>query len=215
MQAKERSIMDLYSWITLLAIGLASNLDNAGVGIAYGARRIRIPWYSNLAIAIISCLGTLLAGLFGNLISLWIRPWVAQLIGTVVIVTVGIWVLLQAFKEKEKSSSSNHPTPSTGHFTRLLRNPEEADRDSSQSISLGESMILGIALAMNALAGGFHAGVSELNIGLTSLSVGLFSYLLLAASSWFGEKYAAEKLGSRATIVSGLLLILIGFSQLG
>lgn len=204
--------MSLYSWVAVIIIGIASNLDNAGVGIAYGARKIRIPWQSNLAIAIISFTGTLLSGLFGNLLSLWISPWMGQVIGTIVIVGVGIWVLMQAFQESEPLQDL--PSPNNGNFARLLRNPEEADRDSSKSISLGESVLLGTALAMNALAGGFHAGVTELNIWYTSLSVGLFSYLLLATSSWFGEKYAAQKLGNRATIISGLLLILIGLGQL-
>ncbi|MNY78329.1 manganese efflux pump MntP [compost metagenome] len=67
---------------------------------------------------------------------------------------------------------------------------------------------------MNALAGGFNAGITNLNVWLTSLSVGFFSFVLLALSSLFGERYAAEKLGNRATVVSGLLLIVIGIHQM-
>ncbi|GGA27411.1 sporulation membrane protein YtaF [Paenibacillus physcomitrellae] len=203
--------MSSYHLLAILAIGLASNLDNAGVGIAYGVRKIRIPWYSNLAVAFISFLGTLLSGAFGSLLALWIHPWIGHAVGSVVIIAVGIWVLLQSSKEAQIQEI---PPPSAGHFSRLLRNPEEADKDSSKSISLSEAMILGTALAMNALAGGFNAGVTELNIWLTSLSVGIFSYLLFALSAWFGEKYAAEKLGSRATIISGVLLIVIGLGQM-
>ncbi|MNI12659.1 manganese efflux pump MntP [compost metagenome] len=209
---KGANLMNTYSLMAVLAIGLASNLDNAGVGIAYGVQKIRIPWYSNLAIAIISFLATLVSGLFGSLISIWMEPWIGQVVGTVVIVAVGIWVLLQPFRQK-----SSRPEPEGGNgsnFTRLLSNPEEADRDSSQSISLAESLLLGIALAMNALAGGFNAGITHLNVWLTSLSVGFFSFGLLALCSLFGERYAAEKLGNRATVVSGLLLIVIGIHQM-
>lgn len=200
-----------YNWLAVLAIGLASNLDNAGVGIAYGVRKIRIPWYSNLTVAFISTLGTLLFGLFGSIIAQSISPWISHAIGSAVIIAVGVWVLLQAYKETD---SPDIVPENTGHFSRLLRNPEEADRDSSKSISFSESILLGAALAMNAFAGGFNAGVTNLNIWLTSLSVGVFSYILFALSSWFGEKYAAEKLGSRATVISGILLILIGLGQL-
>lgn len=202
--------MNSYSLLAIIVIGLASNLDNAGVGVAYGVRKIRIPWFSNLAIAIISFLATLLSGLFGNWISIWVHPWIGQLIGTIVIVSVGVWVLLQPFVEKKHAASDYDTNP----VTRLLRNPEEADKDSSKSISLGESILLGIALAMNALAGGFNAGITHLNIWYTSLSVGIFSYVLLALFAGFGEKYAAEKLGNRATIISGLLLIIIGINQM-
>ncbi|MNI45227.1 hypothetical protein D3C73_996460 [compost metagenome] len=202
--------MSSYNLLAVVVIGLASNLDNAGVGIAYGVRKIRIPWYSNLAIAIISFLATLLSGLFGNWLAFWIHPWIGQLIGTIVIVSVGVWVLLQPFVEKKAASFDQESNP----VTRLLRNPEEADKDSSKSISLGESILLGIALAMNALAGGFNAGITHLNIWYTSLSVGVFSFILLAICAEFGEKYAAEKLGNRATIISGLLLILLGIHQM-
>ncbi|WP_334073505.1 MULTISPECIES: sporulation membrane protein YtaF [Paenibacillus] len=202
--------MNMYSLWAVIAIGLASNLDNAGVGIAYGVRKIHIPWYSNLAIAVISFLATLLSGLFGNWMTLWVHPGIGQWVGTIVIVTVGVWVLLQPFVEKKAVPQDEEPPI----LTRLLRNPEEADRDSSKSLSIGESVLLGVALAMNALAGGFNAGITHLNVFYTSLSVGLFSFILLAVCSGFGEKYAAEKLGNRATVISGLLLIFIGIHQI-
>ncbi|MNJ60579.1 hypothetical protein D3C77_563220 [compost metagenome] len=118
--------------------------------------------------------------------------------------------MLQPYVEKKSIPEATN----TNSFARLLQNPEEADKDSSKSISLGESLLLGIALAMNALAGGFNAGITQLNIWYTSLSVGIFSFILLALCAGFGEKFAAEKLGNRATVISGLLLIFIGFRQM-
>lgn len=94
--------MSSYSLLAIIAIGVASNLDNAGVGIAYGVRKIHIPWYSNLTIAFISFLATLVSGLFGNLISTWMPPWIGQLIGTIVIIGVGVWVLVQPYVEKSR-----------------------------------------------------------------------------------------------------------------
>ncbi|GJM75500.1 hypothetical protein HMSSN036_77160 [Paenibacillus macerans] len=94
--------MDSYGLWAVIAIGLASNLDNAGVGIAYGVRKIHIPWYSNLAISFISFLATLVSGLFGSWLSLWFHPWIGQILGTLVIVGVGVWVLLQPFIEKNR-----------------------------------------------------------------------------------------------------------------
>ena len=38
----------------LVLIGISANLDNLGVGIAYGVRRINIPPLSNLIIAVIA-----------------------------------------------------------------------------------------------------------------------------------------------------------------
>lgn len=50
---------------SIFLIGIASNLDNAGVGIAYGIRKIRISWLNNFIIAFFGFLFTLLAGFLG------------------------------------------------------------------------------------------------------------------------------------------------------
>jgi putative sporulation protein YtaF len=199
------------SLLAILAIGVASNLDNAGVGIAYGVRKIKIPWYSNMMIALISLLATGIAGFAGHVISKVITPLAANLMGTFVMITVGIWVMIQPYRKTKPAQPSKQLI---GFMTRLLQKPEEADFDQSSTISLTESMFLGIALALNALAGGFDAGVTTLNIWGTALSVGLFSYLLLWLAAYLGERYAAERLGDKAAIVAGIMLILVGIHQI-
>lgn len=202
--------MHLVGLTSIVAIGIASNLDNAGVGIAYGVRRIHIPWVQNLVITVISFVATLFAGLFGHFITTWVSRSVGTWIGTIVIVAVGVWVLSQPF-------IAHRPRPEKergGFITAILRNPEEADRNRNQAIGLGESFILGIALAMNALAGGFDAGITKLDVLWTSVSVGLFSFILLGLAAFAGERYAAERLGEKATIAAGILLILVGIHQM-
>lgn len=202
--------MDFYSILLVIGIGLASNLDNAGVGIAYGVRKIQISGLANLMIAVISVIATLIGGALGGLVSNWITPFMAHLIGTIVIVGVGIWVMCQPFLEKKtKKREAN-----SNLVTQILRSPEEADRDQSKTISIGEAVLLGTALSMNALAGGFDAGITRLNLFATAISVGVLSYILMAVCSYIGSRYAADKLGDRATILSGLLLILIGLHQI-
>jgi putative sporulation protein YtaF len=202
--------MDLNSLLAIIVIGIASNLDNAGVGVAYGVRKIHISWFPNFIIAFISFIATLLAGLFGKWVTLWITPLMGNLIGTIVIISIGIWVLCQPFIDKK----SHQQKSKRNVITRILRDPEEADIDQSKTIGYGESILLGIALAMNALAGGFDAGVTNLSVLATSISVGLFSFLLLGLCTYIGEKYAAEKLGKQATVVAGILLILVGIHQM-
>ena len=50
----------------LLIIGLASNLDNLAVGVAYGLRQIVIPPQSNFTIVIIAFVFSTLAVLGGT-----------------------------------------------------------------------------------------------------------------------------------------------------
>lgn len=202
--------MDLYTLWLVIAIGIASNLDNAGVGIAYGVRRIVISRAANFVIAIASAVATFLGGAIGNIIAQWVSVFTAHLIGTVVMVGVGVWVLCQPFIEKRTAKRALN----THLVTQILRSPEEADRDHSQSINSKEALLLGVALSMNALAGGFDAGIIGVPVFATAMVVGTFSYVLMAACTFIGRKYAADRLGDHATVLSGLILIMIGLQQI-
>ena len=59
--------MHLSHLLTILLLALSCNLDNVGVGIAYGARGIGIPLASNLLIALITAAGTGLCIVFVQL----------------------------------------------------------------------------------------------------------------------------------------------------
>lgn len=202
--------MDLNSMWIILGIGLASNLDNAGVGIAYGVRRIHISFWANVTIAIISIVATIVGGTIGGIASLWLSPLLAHSIGTAVLVSVGVWVIYQPFLAQRTQKKA--PPPNT--VTQILRTPERADVDRSQSISIAEAVLLGVALSMNALAGGFDAGITQTNLIATAIVVGALSFVLMAVCSYVGARFTAKRLGDRATILSGLLLILIGIFQL-
>ena len=191
------------------AISVASNLDNAGVGIAYGVRGVKISGTANGLIALISGVATLLAGVAGNLIIQYIPSNIATYIGGAVMILVGLWVLTEPFRNRLKRGIGDDIV-----FTRILRDPMIADFDSSKHISMGEAAILGIALALNALAGGFDAGVVHIPVWMTAVGVAIFSYLLLGISAYVGRRYAAERLGSKATVIAGILLLLIGIHQI-
>lgn len=196
--------------LTVIAIAIASNLDNAGVGIAYGVRKIRFSWLSNLIISLISGLATLSAGGVGTLATRYLPPHFASIIGALVMIAVGIWVLLEPWRERRHQRSQ----PEGENVVRkILRDPTYADFDNSQTISLKESLVLGVALALNALAGGFDAGAVHIGVGWTALAVMIASMLLLAISDYLGRRYASRLFGERATYVAGILLILIGVFQ--
>ncbi|WP_027417631.1 manganese efflux pump [Aneurinibacillus terranovensis] len=202
--------MDLHSLIAILAIGVASNLDNAGAGIAYGVRKVCIPWFANFIIALMGFLLALIGGIFGKWLALWTTPFLGNLIGMIVLSSIGIWVLCQPFltppSEQTKSNSNS--------FLRILRNPEEANLDGSKTISFTEAIILGIALSVNNLAGGFDAGITHLNVWATSFIYGVLSYLCVGLCTYLGSRFVADKLGKQATVVAGILLILVGLHQM-
>lgn len=77
-----------------------------------------------------------------------------------------------------------------------------------------EAIILGVALSINNLAGGFDAGITHMNIWAASIISGLFSYLSVGFCAYLGSRFAAEKAGQHSSVFAGILLILIGLHQI-
>ncbi|MCJ8011342.1 sporulation membrane protein YtaF [Paenibacillus sp. KQZ6P-2] len=196
-------------WLSSISIALASNLDNAGVGAAYGVRKIRIPFLASTVIAFMGFLLTLIGGIFGKVIALWMPPLICNIIGMIILVAIGLWVMLQPFLQ-EKEVKRENPQ---GLIKDILKNPETADFNQSKTVDFKESVILGIALSINNLAGGFDAGITHINIWETSIFSGVFSYLCIGICSLLGRKIAGERLEKSASWIAGIILIAIGLHQ--
>ncbi|MBP2643643.1 MAG: sporulation protein YtaF [Firmicutes bacterium] len=202
-----------------LVFALAANLDNLGVGIAYGINKIKIPPLANLTIAVISFSAAWLSATVGQAMSLYcLNPEFANLLGAILLCIVGLWVIFQPIitackmnrpMEKLASSPRRYVGP-----TEILRCPENADMDNSRDVSYWEAVLLGLALSINALAGGFDAGTIGISALFEAALIGLVSLLTISAGCFFGKKYASDQLGKYATVVSGSLLIMISMHQL-
>lgn len=153
---------------------------------------------------------TLLAGFFGNWIALFISEFTANLIGAIVLGIIGLFILCQPFLSQQDTLGSKDGSVLMG----ILRDPEKADFDGSKTISFSEAIVLGVALSINNIAGGFDAGVINLNLWLTACISGIFSFICISGFTYVGKRFLAEYLGKWATIIAGVLLILIGIDQL-
>lgn len=202
-----------------ILIAIAANLDNLGVGIAYGVLKIKISHMVNLIIAVISFIATWLSAKAGEAISLYLSPKTAVIIGAALLCGVGIWVISQPIITAYKT---NQPIVDLQIFNtriymgpaEILRYPERIDLDNSKDIGYWEAVLLGIALSINAFAGGLYAGTTGISSLLQASLVGIISLFTIAIGCYFGKKYAADLLGKYATIISGTLLIVIGVHQL-
>jgi putative Mn2+ efflux pump MntP len=81
--------------LTAFLIALSCNLDNVGVGISYGTRRIRLPLATNLYIALLTAAGTYLAMVLGQQVFRFFSPSCGAVLGGGILVAMGVWVLLQ------------------------------------------------------------------------------------------------------------------------
>lgn len=195
--------------VTAFLISVAANLDNGGVGVAYGLRKIKIPIVPNLLIALLASAGTGAFGLLGERVGIILSLGLDNGIGALVIIGVGLWVLAGG-----RGAASSGSAPPRAGAPSVFQDPSSADRDRSGDISTREALLLGVALGVNAWAGGLGAGLLKIPLAPVVLLTGLMSLALLALGQSLGSQVATRWLGPRATVVAGLLLIGIGIHQL-
>ena len=113
-------------FISLLVLAFAVSLDGFGVGAMYGLRKIRLPLY---AVGIISlCTGAVvfLSMKLGQFALQWISASVAQTIGALILVGIGIWAIYQIVANKEQE-------PKSEPQRQLEQEPMKPGRDSMAS----------------------------------------------------------------------------------
>jgi putative sporulation protein YtaF len=208
-------------WVPALLLALSSNLDNVGVGVAYGIRRVRVPFASNLVIALITGTGTLASMLAGQTIGDFLEPRVAGLAGGSLLIGLGGWVVFQeshAVPQREavgrvEISGGIRETSLASRVLAVLDNPFSADQDFSRHIDRREALLLGFALSLNNVVNGVAAGIAGLDPMLVTILVCIFSVLTIWIGMSAGIRFGSRAAGRSTGVVSGLLLIFIGVYQ--
>jgi putative sporulation protein YtaF len=215
--------MHISQLLTILLLAISCNLDNVGVGIAYGSRGIGIPLASNLLIALITAAGTGLCIVFGQQIFQVLPGEVGVLLGAVLLIGMGVWVIRQEVGGRScQGQKVQPPAPANGldqkswlrRLLLILQHPVLADQDSSGYIDLKESLLLSMALMLNNIPNGVGAGLLGLSTLLTTLMVGALSILTFWVGIGLGRSLGVRWLGRHAGTVSGLLLIVIGLAEI-
>jgi putative sporulation protein YtaF len=198
--------------ISSLLFSFSANIDNLAVGIAYGIKNLKIQLSKSFIIAFMSCLGTLVSMSFGKLLTHIMPIHTANLLGSIILISFGIWSIWITLKEKQDNLPENNHTVLS--YEELLNSPEKADVDKSGYIDFKESLTLGFALAVNNMGMGIGASITGLNVIITSLLTFLFSLIFLSAGCYFGKKYLSGIMGKFAGILSGVIILLLGLYEM-
>jgi putative sporulation protein YtaF len=196
--------------LSIFLIGIAANIDNLGISVSYGIRTTRIPFVSNLMIAIASMICAFLSIIAGKLISHFISINLANFIGGLIIFSLGIKCMVDSFSKRNPP----HAAKDVSRFKRVLSNPDSADVNNDHIISIKESVMLGFALAINCLAMGLGAGITGVSPVLTTLSIGFFSLLFIWCGEKLGYMICNKDIGKYSALFAGILLVLIGIYEM-
>jgi putative sporulation protein YtaF len=201
-------------WLVVLGFAVSSSVDNFGVGLSYGIRNIKLGISANTIIAVICFVFSIISIIFGNWLSMVLPGILPILIGAVLIFFIGIRIVLMIVPREKVQKERSESDLTNNKIDNILRHPEIADADNSGEISLGEAVLLGVALSANALTNGLGAGLLDCTPLALSLITAIGSFISLWAGARLGKKAAnlhigSFNLGEISTLLSGIILILI------
>ncbi|MBS4197513.1 sporulation membrane protein YtaF [Lederbergia citri] len=205
-------------WLIILAFAVSSSIDNLGVGISYGIRKIHIRTGPNFMIAVICFLFSMAGISFGLWLSKILPGMLPVIFGSFLLFVIGIRIILLATpRKKETVNVVNKTDEHSNRIKEILKNPELADLDKSGYIGWGEAVLLGVALSANALTNGLGAGLLGLSPLAISLTAAIGSFISVWAGVNLGAKVAKVRIGSFTlgqfgTVLSGAIILVIAFT---
>jgi putative sporulation protein YtaF len=191
----------LHVW-SIIFLVIAINLDNLWVGIAYGLKKVKISFTSNLVIALLSGLAILLSIVVGKSLLLIIPQNISNILGGGIVFIIGFWTII----------SFNENTAPIESLNEVMNEPYAADSDNSGDISIREAIILGTALAVNCLTAGFGAGISGIGLAAITGASMLFSIVSISLGNYLGIHHI--NLGNKGNIIAGILLCITGIYEM-
>lgn len=182
-----------------LLFGLAANIDNVSIGFAYGAKHRHIRWHSNLLIALITTLVTLLTLGGGVVIRRVLPSKVPDLLGGSLLLLLALWTIHTEYR---------------GGGDVLSRTPDRFTRQ--QRVGLIETLSLAAVLSINNIGLAIAGGLGGLDYRVVAPSVGGFSIVLLLLGQRAGCSLMKVRLPrmARACLNGNVILILVGLMML-
>lgn len=203
--------------LSVFILAFAVSLDSFTVGFTYGLRKMQIPFKSLLIIAACTAVSLTLAMTIGHLIARVFSPKIAESVGGIMLVIIGMWIFYQTFRSKKEKNTLvqektifNLEIKSLGLAIHILQRPMSADFDRSGTITGIEALFLGIALSLDA----FGAGISAAMLGFSPLylavAVTTMSSLFVFLGIQGGRLFADYKWIKKLSFIPGIILVCIG-----
>ena len=169
-----------------ILIGISSNFDNIGIGLSYGIRKTHVPWLFYILTALTSFSACAFGGMTALRISHFISVSTSDLFGSLILVCIGFWSIIHAFAP---------------YYWAFIQN---------LTLGFSEMMFIALAEGLTDLSIGFGTGFAKQSVFGTALTVGLFSFLFLSIPAYFSRRLLPLKFSMSATLLPGLLLIVVG-----
>lgn len=215
-------------FLGLILLAIAVSLDSFGVGVTYGMRKIRVPFISLFIIMLCSGLVVFVSMTIGNLVSSFISSGTTKVIGSIILISIGLISLYNVVRTKNNDQSDESKVKSyepkekewkfelqkLGLIITVLKKPQEADLDNSGIISGIEALLLGFALALDAFGAGIGAAMVGYSPITTAMVIALTSGLFVFLGIKSGFILSKIKCMQKMVYIPPFLLISLGLFKL-
>ena len=197
--------------VASLGLGVATNLDNFGIGSAYGINRIRIGNWPNILIATFNAGATGISMLCGVMIARILSKSVANATGAIIIGLLGIYYLYDTYfgspsKMKDESLGIIPSIPAIMKYVGI--------RYHIRNVNAKEAFALAIGLSISNITMGVGAGLAGFDVHVLVAVMFAFSWIMIVLGGLFGRITSMVLPDRWASAVSGLLLIVIAVHSL-
>ncbi|WP_042147026.1 sporulation membrane protein YtaF [Paucisalibacillus sp. EB02] len=201
----------------LFFLVIAVSLDGFGVGVSYGMRKILVPKSALAVIMVCSGIVVLVSMIVGTMMHSFLSVSFAKVIGGSILIFIGIFSLINTIRSQIKRvDKDEHPsTPNNfQNFRTVITTPDKADLDRSGTISIGEAILLGTALALDAFGAGIGAAILGYSPIYTPLLIAIMSGAFVHYGIKVGIVLSQNKRLERMNFLPPVLLIALGVFNL-
>lgn len=180
-----------------IVLAITCNIDAFGIGITYGIKKIKIPFFSTLILFFIAFISAFISVNFGVFLHSFFPDIFSKILGSILFICLGLFVFIKSIKER-KNITTNF------------------DKNYDNSISPKESFFLAFAVSLDNFCIGISASIIGINTILFPLLVALFHIISISFGNYLGNiinnfTHLPHYIWS---LFSGLLLVLFGIIKL-
>ncbi|WP_096273973.1 sporulation membrane protein YtaF [Paucisalibacillus globulus] len=200
----------------LFFLVIAVSLDGFGVGVSYGMRKILVPKSALAVIMVCSGIVVLVSMMVGTMMHAFLSVSFAKVIGGSILIFIGIFSLINTIRSQiKRTDEKEHPSsPNFQSLRTVITTPDKADLDRSGTISIGEAILLGTALALDAFGAGIGAAILGYSPIYTPLLIAVMSGAFVHYGIKVGIVLSRNKRLERMNFLPPVLLIALGVFNL-
>lgn len=176
--------------VSSMLFAFSVNIDAFLIGMSYGIRKIHITFIHNLIISLISFAGTFLSLFLGRQLLTFLPAFLTDSLGSIILFALGIFYIVKSFFRQNNSLHTE---------------------DLKLTLPLREVFLVGAALSLNNIGIGIGLGISGILLFPTAVITCLTSALFLLTGNHIGNAAFFHTSSRYADLISGILLLLLGF----